>query len=116
VTAELFHLTDAATWSAAVAAGEYRTSTRDVTLAEQGFIHCSLRHQVRGVAQAFFAGVDDLLLLVIDADRLGVPVRFESPGPGAEEYPHIYGPLPVDAVTAVVPIGRDATGAPVLPW
>jgi Protein of unknown function (DUF952) len=49
--AELLHITERAAWHAALQAGEYRMSTRGVTLDEQGFIHCSLRHQLRGVAE-----------------------------------------------------------------
>jgi uncharacterized protein (DUF952 family) len=101
---ELYHLTERAVWEAAVPSGQYRTSTRNVTLEEQGFIHCSLRHQVRGVAERFYADADDLVLLVIDSAKLVVPVRYEPPAPGADPYPHIYGPLPTTAVTQVIPV------------
>jgi uncharacterized protein (DUF952 family) len=104
---ELFHLTEAATWEAARAAGEYRQSTRGVTLEQQGFIHCSLRHQVRPVAETLYADADDLVLLTVDPEKL--PVRFEG------GFPHIYGPIPVDAVVDVVPVTRDDTGRMVLP-
>ena len=113
--AELFHLADRGEWLAAAAAGEFRVSTRGVTLAEQGFIHCSLRHQVRGVAERYYADADDLVLLVIDSDRVAAPIRYEAPADGAEEYPHIYGPLPAPAVTAVEPVGRDENGRFILP-
>lgn len=110
------HITEARTWAAAQAAGEYRMSTRGVTLEQQGFIHCSLRHQMRGPAEYLYGEVDeDLVMLVIDSDRLTAPVRFEPGEPGGEEYPHVYGPLPVDAVVAIVPVGRDADGRLILP-
>jgi uncharacterized protein (DUF952 family) len=113
---ELVHITEAATWAAAQADGEYRMSTRGVTLDQQGFIHCSLRHQLRPVAEHLYGDADgDLVVLVIDAGRLGVPVRFEAPEPGAEEFPHIYGPLPVGAVVDVLPVGREVSGRLVLP-
>jgi uncharacterized protein (DUF952 family) len=112
---ELFHLADRGEWQAAVPVGEYRVSTRGVTLAEQGFIHCSLRHQVRGVADAIFADADDLVLLVIDSGLVAAPIRYEVPEPGAEAYPHIYGPLPVSAVTSVLPVSRDLAGCLLLP-
>jgi uncharacterized protein (DUF952 family) len=115
--AELFHLADRGDWLAAAEAGEYRTSTRGVTLDEQGFIHCSLRHQLRGVAELRYAGADadELVVLVIDGDRVQAPVRYEAPEPGAEQYPHIYGPLPAVAVTQVVPVARDPAGRFILP-
>jgi uncharacterized protein (DUF952 family) len=123
----LYHLTEAQTWNAAVATGEYRQSTRGVSLERQGFIHCSLAHQVRRVAEFVYADAEDLVLLEIDPDRLAVGVVFE-PGesppsatnqplqPGAtEEFPHIYGPVPVGAVVNVVPVTRDGSGRMVLP-
>jgi uncharacterized protein (DUF952 family) len=113
--AEIYHLADRAEWLAAAAAGEYRISTRGLTLAEQGFIHCSLRHQLRGVAEQYYADADDLVLLAIDSARVGCPVRYEAPADGAAEYPHLYGPLPASAVTSVVAVRRDATGRFILP-
>jgi uncharacterized protein (DUF952 family) len=111
----LYHLAERADWVDARAAGSYRVSTRGVSLAEQGFIHTSLRHQVQGIADVVFAGVDDVVLLVIDSDRLGVPVRYEPGEPGGADYPHIYGPLPVDAVTDAIPLTRGPDGRLQLP-
>lgn len=111
--AEIFHLTDAATWAAAQAAGQYTMSTRGVTLAEEGYIHASLPHQVRGVATRFYSDVNDLLLLAIDTGKLGVPVIMEPPAPGVqEEFPHIYGPIPVAAVTEVRTVKPDHSNLP----
>ena len=50
--AELLHITERACWQEAVGTGEYRVSTRGVTLEQEGFIHCSLRHQLRGFRAA----------------------------------------------------------------
>ena len=75
---ELFHITERMTWEAAQPAREYRISTRGVSLEEQGFIHCSLRHQLRGVAEFVYGDADDLVVLVIDSDRLTSPVRYEA--------------------------------------
>ena len=44
----------------------YRRSTRDVTLERRGFVHCSLFHQLRGVAEQVYADADDRVVLVID--------------------------------------------------
>ena len=115
--AELFHITDRVTWLEAAMTGEYKMSTRGVTLAEQGFIHCSLRHQLRPVAEFLYGGADasELVVLAIDSERVPAIVRYEAPEPGGEEYPHIYGVLPVGAVTEVVDVSRDAAGRLVLP-
>jgi uncharacterized protein (DUF952 family) len=90
-------------------------STRGVSLEDAGFVHCALRHQVRGVAERYFAAAEDLVLLVIDRARLTAQVEFEAAEPGAEPFPHLYGPLPADAVRAVLPVVRDAHGRFVLP-
>lgn len=115
--AELFHITERGIWLEAVTSGEYRMSTRGMTLAEQGFIHCSLRHQLRGVAEYLYgdADADDLVVLAIDSERVPATVRYEAPEPGGEQYPHIYGALPASAVTEVVAVTRDAAGRLVLP-
>lgn len=109
---ELFHLADRRQWEAARAAGRYEISTRGRTLSEVGFIHCSLRHQVRTVADAIFADADDLVLLRIDSDRVASPIRYEGE---PERFPHVYGPLPADAVLSATPVHRDAAGRWILP-
>jgi uncharacterized protein (DUF952 family) len=59
------------------------------------------------VAEFVYGDADDLVVLVIDSDRLIAPVRYEAPEPGGERYPHIYGPLPTEAVTAIRPHQPD---------
>ncbi|RVU17259.1 DUF952 domain-containing protein [Streptomyces antnestii] len=107
---ELLHITERALWDAACRSGAYEVSTRGRTLAEEGFIHCSLAHQLQPVADFLYGdydGPDELVVLVIDSTRVPAPVRFEAAKPGGEEFPHIYGPLPVDAVTVVLGWGAD---------
>lgn len=115
--AELLHITDRDHWLAAARTGEYRMSTRGVTLEQQGFIHCSARGQLGQVARLLYADAlaDELVVLVIDSDRVPAPVRYEAAEPGGEAYPHIYGVLPASAVTDVLPVSRDAAGRFVLP-
>ena len=110
--AELFHITDRASWLDAAQAGEYRMSTRGITLEEEGFIHCSLRHHLPAIAALIYGDVDDdeLVVLVIDSDLVAAPIRFEAIEKGGTEYPHIYGELPVGAVTDTLPVPRDADG------
>ncbi|BCJ48246.1 hypothetical protein GCM10010168_26060 [Actinoplanes ianthinogenes] len=113
---ELLHLTERETWEAALPTGWYRTSTRGVSLEQQGFIHCSLPHQLRGVAEFVYRdATEDLVVLVIDSERLDAPVKYEAMEPGADEFPHIYGPVPASAVSRVVPVERDDQGRMLLP-
>ncbi|MGW2655338.1 DUF952 domain-containing protein [Streptomyces sp. NPDC001478] len=104
--AELLHLTERPLWEAARGTGTYEMSTRGRTLRDEGFIHCSLPHQLAGVARMLYGageGGEDLVVLVIDPARLSAPVRREALRPGGEEFPHIYGPVPVGAVVEVRP-------------
>jgi uncharacterized protein (DUF952 family) len=109
------HITERTTWQAAQRAGEFRMSTRGVTLEEEGFIHCSQPHQLRSVAEMFYGDLDDLVVLVIDPALVRAPVRYEAPDGGTEKYPHIYGALPIAAVTDVIAVSRDHAGRFVLP-
>lgn len=98
---ELLHLAQPDDWSAARAAGEYRISTRGRTLDDVGFIHCATRDQFVGVANRFYADVTQLVILHVDPERLAAEVRREPAVEGASElFPHVYGPIPVDAVVA----------------
>lgn len=99
----IVHLTERPLWEAARETGTYTWSTRGKTLEQEGFIHCSTRAQLPGTA-ALVYGTDtpaDLVVLVIDPALLDVPLKYEAPAPGVEEFPHIYGPLPVAAVVDV---------------
>src|SRR5512144_228207 len=111
----MFHLALAADWSAAQDAGDYRVSSIGQRLDEVGFIHCSFAPQLRRVADAYYRGRNDVVLLTIDASRVTSPVREENSEGGSDLYPHIYGPLNLDAVIdtrplAVTPDGTLALG------
>jgi uncharacterized protein (DUF952 family) len=96
----ILHITTTPEWKAARAAGEYRAPS----LETEGFIHCSLPTQVTHVAQWFYRDVPDLLLLCIDPDELASELRWEpSADSFAGEFPHVYGPIAVDAVVAALP-------------
>ena len=106
----LLHITTPADWETAKAAGIYRPAS----LATEGFIHCSLTHQVVAVANAQYRGRDDLLLLCINEGAVHAPVVFEALGV-PKPFPHIYGPLNVDAVIKVVRLKPKADGSFTLP-
>ncbi len=106
----IYHIATSADWARAGQDGTYTMSTRGRTLAEEGFIHTSTAGQVALVANAFYRGEPDLLLLVIDAARVDSEIRYE-PVPGhAQPYPHIYGPLNIDAVVRTCPFEPDSDG------
>jgi uncharacterized protein (DUF952 family) len=99
----IYHITERESWAAAQAAGEYVAES----LAGQGFLHASMREQVVETANLFYAGQDGLVLLCVDTAKLKAPLKREAAAnaghrAGAGLFPHIYGPLNLDAVTRVV--------------
>ena len=100
----ILHITERSLWEAARERGTYEMSTRGRPLQDVGFIHCSTRAQLPSVAAFLYGsydGPDDLVVLVVDPARLEAPLRYEAPKPGGEEFPHVYGPIPVTAVVDV---------------
>ncbi len=105
----ILHLALQDDWDAAVASGGvYDRSTVGVSLAEEGFIHCSFPDQVVATAGRYYAGRDDVVVLVIDTDRLDAEVRVEDLSGTGVEFPHIYGPITADAVVDVVSVEAAA--------
>jgi uncharacterized protein (DUF952 family) len=109
----ILHFCPRAQWESAVAAGSYVADT----LASQGYIHCSTPESVHVPATIRARGRSDLLLLEIDEARLPVPLVWEDgdpPHPDGTQFPHVYGPIPVDAVVSVraYPPNPDGTFSP----
>ena len=100
----IVHICERAAWEEAQTTGEYRPDS----LASEGFIHASQPSQVLDVANRFYPGRQDLLLLWINPQRLRPAIRYE-PVDG-DLFPHIYGALNLDAVLAVVAFPPDADG------
>lgn len=103
----IFHITSRAEADNARRTGTYVAAAFD----RDGFIHCSYARQLTRVADANFRGWSDLVLLEIARDRVGCEVIDENLEGGLDLFPHIYGPLPMSAVTAVVafPCRPDGT-------
>jgi uncharacterized protein (DUF952 family) len=109
-TSPLLHISNAAEWEAMRAAGVVAPPS----LEEVGFVHLSTPEQVALPANRIYAGRTDLLLLVLDPDRIGVEVRYEPGVPGDPEsmrFPHAYGPIPTSAVVRVQPYPPGADGS-----
>ncbi len=107
----IYHIADAADWQRALELGTYRISTRGTTLEQEGFIHASTHSQVARVAHRFYRDAENLVVLAADTERIQPEIRYESAPGSTELYPHIYGPLNVDAVLEVLPLRTDATGS-----
>ena len=109
----ILHITSRVEWQAAQARGDYRAPS----LETEGFIHLSTVKQVLHVANAFYRGQTGLMLLVVDETRISSQVKWEAPA-GApasgisqdDKFPHVYGPLNLDAVVDVLDFNPDADG------
>jgi uncharacterized protein (DUF952 family) len=93
-------------WREAEAVGVFAGAGVDLA---DGFIHFSTRAQVEETAARHFAGATGLLLIAVEAERLGSALRFE-PSRGGDLFPHLYGALPLDAVAHVDPLPLRADG------
>lgn len=120
---KIYHIASAAALAEARARGEYRPPS----LAREGFIHFSQKHQILSVANAFYRAQAGLVILVVETERLSAALRFEPPihpagaaapaaPPAAEAlFPHLYGALNLDALTAVIAFPAALDGSFCLP-
>lgn len=102
---KIYHITTRAVWLQAQSVGEYR----DASLGEFGFIHFSQKEQVAGTISRFYAGRTDLILLEVDEASLGNTVKYEWT-PVGQQFPHLYGALPIAAVEQIFTLVQDAGG------
>ena len=115
----ILHITSREAWETAQEQGQYTAPS----LTSEGFIHCSTRAQVLQVAEKFYKGQAGLILLVIDSTRLSSGLKWEAPFDGApppgvpvsDAFPHIYGPINLDAVVQVIDFEPTADGKFILP-
>ena len=97
----------------AKAAGVYTMSTRDVTIAQEGYMHASFESQVAGTLGRFYSDAPSACVLVIDTHLVaaaGLKVVVEQLGRAPEPFPHVYGNLPVNAIVRVRSIDEWNSG------
>ena len=109
----ILHLASNNAWLGALKSGIYRADS----LSTQGFIHCSKPSQIVGVANTFYRGQHGLVLLVIEPSKLEAELKWQPPAEPepthareGDLFPHIYGPLNIDAVTEIIPFEPAADG------
>ena len=96
MTATAFKVLTADQWAQFEADGVFHGAPVDIA---DGYIHLSLADQLEGTLDKHFAGQQGLVIAEVDLAALGDTVRFEESRGGAL-FPHIYGPLPMDAIIA----------------
>ena len=107
----LYHITELQQWELAQSSGEYQPKQ----FLNDGFIHCSYQHQLIEVANRFFQGETNLVILVIDPNLVLSRIVAENLEGGTELYPHIYGKLPLKATINVIPFSCEFNGSFTLP-
>lgn len=111
----IFHITTRTQWQAAQQAGRYFPQLPE----GDPFVHCSTAEQVLRVAERFYKGQSGLVLLVIDPQRLAAELKWEAPSDEiastTERFPHIYGPINLEAVVRVLDFEAGANGKFSLP-
>ncbi len=101
----IYKVCSIAEWKAARADCEFKGSAVDLA---DGFIHFSAPHQLRETVSRHFAGISGLVLVEINGTSLGEGLKWEA-SRGGDLFPHLYGPLPLEAVTRewALPLGLN---------
>ena len=111
----ILHLLSRDSWVEAQARGQLIAPS----VATEGFAHCSTEHQMVDVANKYYRGTSNMVLLNIDPVKLKSELKFEPPAhidgspalPHEPLFPHIYGPINLDAVIEVIDFPCDEHGA-----
>ena len=106
----LYHITEIEQWQDA-RYGEYQPKQ----FVNDGFIHCSYKHQLIEVANRFYRGQNNLIILAIDSHQISSKITIENLEGGTELFPHIYSKLPLNAVLNVVDFPSNLDGTFDLP-
>jgi uncharacterized protein (DUF952 family) len=96
----IYHVTTHAAWQSAIEKGRYE----HISLEKEGFIHNCSREQLAGVLDRYYKDQYDLLLLHIDETLLEAELKYELAPSVNEEFPHIFGPINIDAVVKTEPL------------
>jgi len=102
----LFHITTKEGWKEAQEGGSYIPESLDT----EGFIHCSSGDQLKETANRLFGDEDRILLLVIDASMIRDDVKYEKDEESGEKFPHIYGPISVNAIIDKIEVEANKSG------
>lgn len=105
MTTLIYKIAPRALWNDAEARGTFAGAPVDLA---DGYIHFSTAAQVAGTASRHFSGQDDLVLVAVEAERLGAALKWEVSRGGAL-FPHLYAALDPAAATWVrpLPLGED---------
>ena len=112
----ILHMVKRDEWENAIRKKEYAPAS----LQSEGFIHCSTAAQVVETANLFYRGQNDLIIVCLEEGQLTARLIYEPAARVGDRradalFPHIYGPLNLEAVSEVYQFPCDAEGRFVLP-
>lgn len=110
----IYKLLSQAEWREAQGAGAFTGSAVDLA---DGYIHFSTGAQVQETARRYFSSQGDLMVLAIETGDLSAELQASllwEPSRGGDLFPHLYQPLPVEAVLKAWAVDLDAEGVPMM--
>ena len=101
-----YHLAPVEVWERQKAAGSYVPEA----FQSDGFVHATNGlERLLWVANEFYTADErPYTVIVLDVSKLSSPMRYDDP---EEQFPHIYGPLNVDAVVGQLSVERGENGS-----
>ena len=102
----IYHICGRQDWQNAEQTGLYHGGVNDRA---DGFLHFSTAEQVAESAGRYRAKVADLVLITVDANDLGLALKWEL-SRGGQLFPHLYGPLLTVKVLSVCELPLDEDG------
>lgn len=96
----IYHITTTHEWEAAKESGLYKSNSLEL----EGFIHCSEESQISGVLHRYFEVMKELVKLQINTEKLQAELKYELSPTINEKFPHIYGPININAVEKILPL------------
>ena len=91
----IYHVVPEGLWES-FRGSAYETENLDA----EGFIHCSFAEQINEVLKRYYSDAKRVMIIEIDPSKLRSKLVVES-STGGENYPHVYGPINIDAVVGV---------------
>ena len=94
----IIHITSKAEWEAAKTRGFYAAPA----LKEEGFIHCCNENQVEDILSKYYSDRKEIIGLKVETEKLTSQYIFEWSPSLEQTFPHVYGPINLDAVESVI--------------
>ncbi|MGL1894004.1 MAG: DUF952 domain-containing protein [Spirochaetaceae bacterium] len=102
----IYHILTETKWNTVKTGLTYQPTS----LAVEGYIHCSFEDQILKIANAYYKNQSNIVILCINEKRIDSEIKLENLFNMDENYPHVYGELPINAVQGVVKLELDSNG------